>query len=363
MATVSSTTELMDFVAAMGGERKLRVEERLGSGFVRLRVAEAERRQAKHDIRCVEDAVVELLRNSRDAGARHVYVAMGREGDVRTLVVLDDGEGIPEGLQERVFEARVTSKLDTVHMDRWGIHGRGMALYSIRENALEAKVVASHEGGGCSIKTCFDVRELAERADQSSWPALGTDDDGVPSVVRGPHNVIRVCAEFALEEQGSCEVYLGSYAEIVATARRRARSDRTSAELLFIEDLSELPVLERLYVAADAAELRDAAASVGIELSERTCHRIVAGQIAPLASVYGKLSRSGGQDGATEEVDLVRDRRRRRLSKEDAAEFARIMERGFAFVADRYYLSLTAAPRVRLSGDRLVVTFPLEESD
>ena len=50
-------------------------------------------------------------------------------------------------------------------------------------------------------------------------------------------------------------------------------------------------------------------------------------------------------------------------TKEDAAEFARIMERGFAYVADRYYLSLTATPRVRLSGDRLVVTFPLEESD
>ena len=86
-----SPANLMDFVASMGGERKLRVEENLGAGFVRLRVAEAERRQAKHDIRCAEDAVVELLRNSRDAGAQRIFVATSRTGDLRTITVLDDG--------------------------------------------------------------------------------------------------------------------------------------------------------------------------------------------------------------------------------------------------------------------------------
>ena len=62
--------DLLGFVASMGGERALRVEENLGEGYVRLRVAEAERRQAKHDVRCVEDIVIEMLRNARDAGAR-----------------------------------------------------------------------------------------------------------------------------------------------------------------------------------------------------------------------------------------------------------------------------------------------------
>lgn len=37
----SSTSGLADFVARMGGERSLRVEENLGEGYVRLRVAEA----------------------------------------------------------------------------------------------------------------------------------------------------------------------------------------------------------------------------------------------------------------------------------------------------------------------------------
>ena len=43
---------LLEFVSTLSGGDVLRVEESLGNGFVRLRVAEAERRQAKHDIQC-----------------------------------------------------------------------------------------------------------------------------------------------------------------------------------------------------------------------------------------------------------------------------------------------------------------------
>ena len=156
----SADTDLLGFVASMGGERSLRVEENLGEGYVRLRVAEAERRQAKHDIRCIEDVVIEMLRNSRDAGAKHIYVATSREGDLRTLVILDDGSGIPEDMQSRVFEARVTSKLESVHMDRWGVHGRGMALYSVKENSLSAEVVSSDVGKGSSIRVTTSASAL-----------------------------------------------------------------------------------------------------------------------------------------------------------------------------------------------------------
>ncbi|MGL5172325.1 MAG: ATP-binding protein, partial [Olsenella sp.] len=133
-------SDLVSFVASMGGERQLRVEENLGEGYVRLRVAEAERRQAKHDIRCVEDVVIEMLRNARDAGARHIYVATTRVGNLRTTTMLDDGSGIPADMQSKIFEARVTSKLESVRMDRWGVHGRGMALYSVKENSVSAEV-------------------------------------------------------------------------------------------------------------------------------------------------------------------------------------------------------------------------------
>ena len=100
---------LLGFVASMGGERALRVEENLGEGYVRLRVAAAERRQAKHDVRCVEDIVIEMLRTARDAGARHIYVATTREGDLRSLVMIDAGSGIPEGKKSVAFNLTLRS--------------------------------------------------------------------------------------------------------------------------------------------------------------------------------------------------------------------------------------------------------------
>lgn len=66
---MNDANELISFIASMSGEGNLRVEENLGEGYVRLRVSEAERRQAKHDIQHVEDIVIEMLRNARDAGA------------------------------------------------------------------------------------------------------------------------------------------------------------------------------------------------------------------------------------------------------------------------------------------------------
>lgn len=349
----------------MGGERALRVEENLGEGFVRLRVAEAERRQAKHDIRCIEDVVIEMLRNARDAGARHIYVATSRDGDLRTLTMLDDGVGIPEDMQPRIFEARVTSKLESVHLDRWGVHGRGMALFSVKENAVSAEVMASAPGKGSSIRVVTDPKAVSERADQSTWPELGKNDEGVTTCVRGPHNIVRTCCEFALEERGTCEVYLGSAAEIAATARARVTPSVEAADLLFMDTLDGLPVLERLHAAADAAELLEQAGALGLSMSERTAHRIVSGQIKPSRSVLARLTHAGDAPARTErpEVDLMRDRRGLKLSREDSEEFARVMERDFELLAQRYYLSLASDPKVRVSGKKITVTFDLEERD
>lgn len=354
--------DLMSFVSQLGGDRQLRVEENLGAGFVRLRVAEAERRQAKHDIRSVEDALIELLRNARDAGARHIYVATTREGSVRTTTVLDDGVGIPPSMHERVFDARVTSKLDTMKMDRWGVHGRGMALFAIRENADSVSVVSSDSGKGASIQLVSNSHDLAERSDQSTWPKLGTDDEGQPSVVRGPRNIVRTCCEFCLEEHGSCEVYLGSPADIVATARRRIRPSISHTDLLFLDDLEELPVLERLSAAADAVELARVAQSVGLSISERTAHRIISGEIRPMRSVWSRLTHRSSQTSDAE-VDLLRDRRAVRISERDAQDFLHLMERDFALLGERYYLTLASDPRLRYAKGKLTVTFDVVESD
>ena len=217
-------------------------------------------------------------------------------------------------------------------------------------------------GLGSSIKVVTDATQLSERRDQSTWPSVGEDEDGVQSCVRGPHNIIRTCCDFALEERGACEVYLGSPAEIAATARMRAASSVDGADLLFIDSLSELPVLERLKVAADASELLDVCRALGLEMSERTAHRIVGGQIKPLRSVLSRLTHKA-EPAEHREVDLRRDRRGLKISKDDAEEFSRIMERGFSYVAKRYYLSLSAEPKVKVSPHRITVTFDLDESD
>lgn len=363
MSEPADALDLASFVSSMGGDRALRVEENLGEGYVRLRVAEAERRQAKHDIRCVEDVVIEMLRNARDAGARHVYLATAREGALRTVTMLDDGSGIPEHMHERVFEARVTSKLESLRMDRWGVHGRGMALFSVRENSVSAEVMSSAPGKGSSLRVVTDANALAERADQSTWPQLGQDDEGRPSCLRGPHNIIRACCEFALEERGACEVYLGSPAEVAATARARVTPSSDASELLFLESLERLPVLERLAAAADASELLDVARSLGLEMSERTAHRIVSGQIRPLRSVSARLTHRGDPARPSREVDLARDRRSLKISREDAEEFSRALERDFEVLAERYYLSLSSDPRVKVGRKRITVTFELEEPD
>ncbi len=358
-----SDNSLIGFVASMGGERNLRVEENLGEGYVRLRVAEAERRQAKHDIRCAEDIVIEMLRNSRDAGAKHIYVATAREGDLRTITILDDGSGVPEDMQTRIFEARVTSKLESVHMDRWGVHGRGMALYSVKENTESAEVVSSAPGRGSSIRVVTDATKLAERVDQSSWPTTGIDDNGALICERGPHNIIRTCCEFAIEERSSCEVYFGSPSEIAATARARAPRTVDATDLMFIDDISELPVLERLRAAADASELHRVATSLGLDMSERTAHRIVSGQIKPQRNIVARLThRSGGKVGRPE-VDLGRDQRGLKLSKDDAKDFSREMERAFSMLADRYYLTLSDMPKVRMGKGKITVTFEIEQAD
>ena len=355
--------DLISFIASMSGEGNLRVEENLGSGFVRLRVSEAERRQAKHDIQHVEDIVVEMLRNARDAGAQNIYVATYKEEGVRTLLFLDDGAGVPQDMQERIFDARVTSKLESMKMDRWGVHGRGMALFSIRQNTTTSEVVTSGAGLGSSFRVVVDTSELSERADQSSWPQTSKDDDGALVCVKGPHNIARCACEFACEELHGCDVYLGSPTEIAATLFARSARTVDATKLLFIDSEDQLPVVDRLACAADAQDFMRIAATLGIEISERTAHRILAGTITPLRSVASRLLREKSTPTAPAEIDLSRDRRGLKITQEDLAAFSRSLEREFSDLASRYYLTLMRDPKIRVTRDKITVTFDIGKDE
>lgn len=357
---MAEANELISFIASMTGEGNLRVEENLGEGFVRLRVAEAERRQAKHDIQHVEDIVTEMLRNARDAHASAMYIVTMKEGGERTLLFLDNGCGIPADMQERIFDARVTSKLETMKMDRWGVHGRGMALYSIRENAEDARVMASAPGLGSSFRVVVDTERLPERADQSTWPDARRDENRVWTCVKGPHNIIRTACEFALEEQPGCEVYLGSPAEIAATLYAHASGLLDTQQLLFIDSETALPIVSRLGFAADAADFMRIADSLGIQISERTAHRILSGAIKPVRSVSSRLMRKRVPADAPAAVDLTRDRRGLKIAADDLDAFSRAVERDFTDLAERYYLTLSSDPKVRVTRDAITVTIPIQ---
>ena len=242
---------LIDFVSSVSGDEYLKVEETLGDGYVRLRTAEAERRQAKHDIRHVEDIVIEMLRNARDAGATKIFLATGRGESHRSLTFIDNGCGIPEGMKQRIFDARVTSKLETMVMDAWGVHGRGMALYSIKENTSRAFVVDSDIDKGSAFYVDVDLDTLSERTDQSTYPQLIREDDGTKRIARGPHNIIRTVLEFSLDDR-DIDVYLGSASEICATMIHIGQGLLSYEDLLFSDDPSSLPLFVRPATCADA---------------------------------------------------------------------------------------------------------------
>ena len=157
-------------------------------------------------------------------------------------------------------------------------------------------------------------------------------------------------------------MYFGSPAEMVATARRRVKPTVEGSSLLFIDDLGELPVLERMHAAADASELMRVSASLGLDMSERTAHRIIAGQIHPQRNVLKRLTHKSDKS-IERAIDLMKDRRGLKISKGDAEEFSRAVERDFRTLADKYYLNLSDEPRIRVSRGKIVVTFDIDESD
>jgi hypothetical protein len=359
---MSPDDSLLGFVSSVSGDQYVKVEETLGDGFVRLKVSEAERRQAKHDIRTFEDVVVELLRNSRDAHARRIYVASSREGDVRTLTVIDDGVGVPASMHDHIFEPRVTSKLETMVVDRWGVHGRGMALFSVRSNVRTAELVASDMHKGTALLVVSDSTALPERADQSKWPTIETDPEtGRMRVGTGPHNIIRRVVEFAVEHAG-VDVYVGTPTEVLATMVLHARSHMDSRQLLFCSDPTDLVIWQRPAVAGDAAELVRVAGSLGLVISERTAHRVLGDELAAIESVL-EIVAPRPEHGDARRPDIYRDRRGLRIHQADVRQFQRRLEDAFDLVAERYYLHLAGEPKVTVGRDCITVRFPVEKDD
>jgi hypothetical protein len=237
-----------------------------------------------------------------------------------------------------------------------------MALYSIRSNAAEARICASDLHKGTALSVVIDAAVLGERADQSTWPVVERDESGMSRVARGPHNVVRQVVEFALEHPG-LDLYLGTPTEILATMSHVAKHDLDSSELLFCDDLTRLPVWQRSAAAADAAELTDLSQVLGLSVSERTAHRLLADEIEPLRTVLATASGQVNSAAAVASPDIYRDRRGLKIHHSDLSAFSAELESAFDSLAERYYVHLKCAPRITVGKDDIRVRFEVEKED
>ena len=375
---------LAQFVENVSGTSHLRVEQDLGDGFVRLQTSEAERRQAIQDIRSTEDIVLELLRNSRDAHAHEVFVAVARESFTRTILVIDDGEGIPASKHQTIFEPRVTSKLDTSHIDKWGFHGRGMALYSISVNAKRAFVASSDQHLGAAILVETDLGSLGEKRDQSTFPSFILNQDG-EVIVRGPKNIMRTAVEFALEARSECTVYVGSPVEISATLYNRALQTLSAVDRAFTKNREKMPLVKQLGIASDPSEFVAIASALGLSLSERSARRIMDGDVEPLSSVLDRVVITSSQLSSQANAPQAPNTKRRgtadyvhadrakdldsvrkahpSISQDDKLRFQDAVLDSYRELADKYYLESDVPLSVSVSAGSMKISIPLLERD
>jgi len=300
---------------------QLKVEEDLGSGYVKLKISESERRQALQDIKCVEDIVVELLRNSRDAGSKNIFIATKKTEQKRRLIYcIDDGRGIPQKFHNLIFQSRVTSKLEDGARDFYGFHGRGMALFSIKLNVEDIRIIYSDLKKGTCMLVDVDLEKIPEKKDQSALPHLTKNDDNY-ELSGGVNNIIRVMIEFALHNTG-INFYYGSPSQIMATLVYRYKCSTDigifNAEIKKVKNFEDfdLSVLSKDinitgfgYYADNYNVLEQILKKFyAMDLSVRNVQRLIYGEIAPLQSIYESIvawckqdsnssSRNGGDCG------------------------------------------------------------------
>jgi hypothetical protein len=221
---MQNSSDLKKFLSDLKIKDSLNIEEDLGNGYVRLKISEAERRQALQDINCVEDIILELLRNSRDAESENIFIGTKKVEDKRRKIYfIDDGIGIPPKMQNLIFQSRVTSKLEDGIKDPYGFHGRGMALFSIKLNADDIRIIFSERSKGASFYIDIDLLKIPEKKDQSMVPQI-IKMDGDINIIGGVNNIIKTIIEFQLQNRG-INFFYGSPTQILTTMRESLKKD------------------------------------------------------------------------------------------------------------------------------------------
>jgi histidine kinase/DNA gyrase B/HSP90-like ATPase len=265
----------------------------LGAGFARLTGVEGARRGPSR-ITHVEDALLELARNARDAGAARIYVASTlKDRRFRTLTVIDDGHGIPESHRDLILEPGVTTRhLNPVtEPGDPSTHGAGLSLYQIKNHSLETRVLST--SSPTSIQATFDTNNLPERTLQSS--------------TRPSKSNLRATLERFTATTNAQSPRLHSY---------YGPPGRIFATLLYHR------IIPRQ---RDSAGLREAAFGLGLGVSVRSVQRILRGEVWPVEDVSrgerGEGVRGRGAVGRRDRGPVLE------LGEEESARIADILRR------------------------------------
>jgi hypothetical protein len=235
----------------------------LGAGFARLTGVEGARRGPSR-ISHVEDALLELLRNARDAGAAHVFVASTLANKrYRTLTVIDDGHGIPDSHRDLILEPGVTTRhLDPVTHPQdppSAPHGAGLSLYQIKTRSLSTRVLSA--SNPTSIQATFDTHALPERTLQSATRLSRTNLRATLQAFAAPTD----------RRRKILQTYYGPPARILATLLRK-----------------------RIIQPERGIEgLRRVADELGLSLSSRSVRRVLRGEVLPEEPITGEVGEPG----------------------------------------------------------------------
>ena len=264
----------------------------LGAGFARLTGLEGTRRGPSR-IAHVEDGLLELLRNARDAGARNIYVSSSlKDRRYRTLTVIDDGHGIPESHRALIFEPGVTTRHLSPLLDPddpGAVHGAGLSLYHVKNAAVGAEVVSA--SSPTAIKVTFDTRTLPERSLQSATR---------PS----KSNLRATVQTFAHNSSTRPNTYYGPPARILASLLHN-----------------------HIIQSQEAARLRERAENLGLGVSGRTIQRILRGEVRPAEAERGVREGRGDPGDRGVRRDKADEGPLLALGEEERAGIADILER------------------------------------
>lgn len=239
----------------------------LGAGFARLTGVEGLRRGPGR-IEHVEDALLELLRNARDADARNIYVASSLKARrYRTLVVIDDGQGIPETHKHLVFEPGVTTRhlIPVPDTNDALLHGAGLSLYHIKNAALSAEILST--SSPTAIRAVFDTHTLPEKSLQSTTRPSKT-------------NLLATLASFARQ---------------TAPPRKPCLYHASPARILAL--LLNKRIIQRGEEGGATRRVWREARVLGLEVSSRTVQRVLAGEVVAAEEVVAagmERARGGG---------------------------------------------------------------------